>query len=318
MTKTPGITISLLDVIGNTPLLELTRVRPAAGARILAKLEFLNPSGSVKDRIALAMIEAAERAGILRHGGTVVEPTSGNTGIALAWVCALKGYRMIAVLPEAMSQERVKALRALGAEVEIVPSTRANSGEFTCEDIEATLARAETLTASIPGAYMPNQFDNRVNVLAHAHTTAREILAQTEGRFAAFVSAVGTGGTLTGVAEVLKLEAPEVRIVAVEPAASAVLSGKPAGFHRLQGIGEGFVPKITRVDLIDEVIAVTDEEAIAMARRLAREEGILSGFSAGANVAASLRAAEKLAVGDAVVTLLPDSGLRYLSTELYG
>lgn len=313
----PLVTKSLLDLIGRTPLLELGRLSPEGGARVWAKLEFLNPSGSVKDRIALAMIEAAERRGHLRPGGTVVEPTSGNTGIALAWVCRLKGYRMIAVLPAAMSQERVKILRALGAEVEIVPCGRADSGEFGCEDIEATMARAQALAGSIPGAFMPNQFENPDNPAAHAETTAREVLTQAGGEMAAFVAAVGTGGTLVGVAQVLRREAPYVRIVAVEPATSAVLSGGPPGYHRQQGIGEGFIPGVVRRELFHEIMAVSDEDAIAMARRLAHEEGVLGGFSAGANVAAAVRVARTLTPGQAVVTLICDTGLRYLSTDLY-
>jgi cysteine synthase len=318
MTAGTGVTASLLDLIGRTPLLDLARVRPARGGRIWAKLEHLNPSGSVKDRIALAMLEAAERAGALRAGGTVVEPTSGNTGIALALVCALKGYRMIAVIPAAMSRERVHALRALGAEVDVVPGRRPGSGEFTVEDIEATVQRAREVAAAIPGAFVPNQFENDHNPAAHAETTGREILSQAGPRCAAFVAAVGTGGTLSGVAEVLKRARPDVRIVAVEPATSAVLSGCCPGFHKQQGIGEGFVPKVLRTDLLDDVIAVSDDEAIEMARRLAREEGILAGFSAGANVVAARRVAENLAPEQAVVTLVPDSGLRYLSTELFG
>ena len=313
----PAVTRSLLDLIGGTPLLELSRLGDTGGARVLAKLEYLNPSGSVKDRIALAMIEAAERRGELRPGGTVVEPTSGNTGIALALVCALKGYRMIAVLPEAMSQERVVMLRSLGAEVERVPCRRPGSGQFTCEDIEATMARAVELAAAIPGAFMPNQFENADNPAAHDASTGKEILAQAGPALAAFVAAVGTGGTLTGVAECLRREAPHVRIVAVEPATSAVLSGGAPGFHRQQGIGEGFIPKVVRQDLIDEVMIVSDDEAVAMTRRLALKEGLFGGFSAGANVAAARRVASRLPPDRAVVTLIPDSGLRYLSTELY-
>jgi cysteine synthase A len=311
------VTSSLLDLIGRTPLLDLSRLRPERGGRIWAKLEYLNPSGSVKDRIALAMLEAAERSGELRPGGTVVEPTSGNTGIALAWVCALKGYRMIAVIPEAMSRERLQVIEALGAEVDVVPARRPGSGQFTVDDIEATVERARELVKSIPGAFMPNQFENAENSLAHARTTGEEILAQAGEACAAFVAAVGTGGTLTGVAEVLKRARPDIRIVAVEPATSAVLSGCCPGFHAQQGIGEGFVPKVLRTDLLDDVLVVPDGEAVAMARRLAREEGILAGFSAGANLVAAQRIAATLAPGQAVVTLIPDSGLRYLSTELF-
>lgn len=313
----PGVTRRLLDLVGHTPLLELGRVSEPGRGRIWAKLEFLNPSGSIKDRIALAMLEAVEGAGLLRPGGTVIEPTSGNTGIALALACAVKGYRMVAVLPEAMSRERAQVLRALGAEVEVVPCAHGEEGEFTCEDLERTLARARELAATVPGACMPNQFENEANPAAHGASTAREILAQAGPALAAFVAAVGTGGTLTGVAEVLRGEAPGVRIVAVEPASSAVISGEAPGFHRQQGIGEGFVPKVFRRELVDEVLTVPDDEAVAMARRLAREEGILGGYSAGTNVAAARRVAARLGPDRAVVTLIPDSGLRYLSTTLY-
>jgi cysteine synthase A len=306
-----------MGLVGRTPLLELERISEPGCARIWAKLEYLNPSGSVKDRIARAMLEAAERAGHLEPGGTVVEPTSGNTGIALATACAVKGYRMIAVLPAAMSRERVRVLRALGAQVEVVPSVRPGTGEFTCEDLEATCARARELAATIPGAYMPNQFENDENPAAHAGSTGREIVEQAGAAMAAFVAAVGTGGTLVGVADVLRRERPGVRIVAVEPASSAVISGDPPGFHRQQGIGEGFIPKVFRRELVDEVVAVSDAEAVAMARRLAREEAILGGFSSGTNVAAAVRVARAFGPDRAVVTLIPDGGLRYLSTDLY-
>jgi cysteine synthase len=313
----PGVTRSLLHLVGRTPLLELGRISEPGCARIWAKLEFMNPSGSVKDRIATAMLEAAEEAGLLGPGGTVVEPTSGNTGIALATACALKGYRMIAVLPAAMSRERTRMIQALGAEVDIVPAQRPGTGQFTLEDLEATLARARELAATIPGAYMPNQFENEANPAAHAASTAREILAQAGPAMAAFVAAVGTGGTLVGVADRLRRDAPDTRIVAVEPATSAVISGDAPGFHRQQGIGEGFVPKVFRRELVDEVLTVTDDEAIAMARRLAMEEAIFGGFSAGTNVAAALRVARDFPAHRAVVTLIPDHGLRYLSTDLY-
>jgi cysteine synthase len=299
-------------------MLELQRISEPGCGRIWAKLEFLNPSGSVKDRIALAMLEAAERDGLLRAGGTVVEPTSGNTGIALATACAVKGYAMIAVLPEAMSRERVRMIEALGARVEIVPAVRPGTGEFTCEDLEATCARARELAATIPGAYMPNQFENLENPSAHGASTGREVLRQAGDAMAAFVAAVGTGGTLVGVAEVLRVDAPGVRIVAVEPATSAVISGDAPGFHRQQGIGEGFIPKVFRRELVDEVMTVSDEEAVAMARRLGREEAILGGFSSGSNVAAAVRVARGFGPDRAVVTLIPDGGLRYLSTDLYG
>jgi cysteine synthase A len=313
----PGVTRGLLHLVGHTPLLELERISEPGCARIWAKLEFLNPSGSVKDRIALAMLDAAERAGDLRPGGTVVEPTSGNTGIALATACAVKGYRMIAVLPAAMSRERVRMIQALGAEVEVVPSVRPGTGEFTCEDLEATCARARELATTIPGAYMPNQFENLENPLAHGLSTAREIVAQAGPAMAAFVAAVGTGGTLVGVAEALRREMPSVRVVAVEPASSAVISGEAPGFHRQQGIGEGFVPKVFRREVVDDVLTVSDGEAVAMVRRLAREEAILGGFSSGTNVSAALRVARSFGPDRAVVTLIPDGGLRYLSTDLY-
>jgi len=216
-----------------------------------------------------------------------------------------------------MSRERVRIMEALGARVEIVPSVRPGTGEFTCEDLEATLARARELAATIPGAFMPNQFENAENPAAHGRTTAREVLAQAGAAMVAFVAAVGTGGTLVGVAEVLRREAPGTRIVAVEPETSAVISGDAPGFHRQQGIGEGFVPKVFRREVVDEVLTVSDEEAMAMARRLAREEGILGGFSSGTNVAAARRVARTFGPERAVVTLIPDGGPRYLSTELY-
>jgi cysteine synthase A len=313
-----SVTCSLLDLVGHTPLLELARISEPGAARIWVKLEYLNPSGSVKDRIAAAMLDAAAAAGLLNPGGTVVEPTSGNTGIALATACVIKGYQMIAVIPAAMSRERVRMMEALGARVEVVPSRRPGTGEFTCEDLEDTLARARELAASIPGAFMPNQFENDANPAAHGATTAHELLEQAGHAMAAFVAAVGTGGTLVGAADVLRREAPGVRIIAVEPAASAVISGDAPGFHRQQGIGEGFVPKVFRRELVDEVVMVRDDEAIAMARRLAREEAILGGFSSGTNVAAALRVARAFGPERAVVTLIPDHGLRYLSTDLYG
>jgi len=303
-------------MIGHTPIVRLEKMSQNLPATIWAKLEYTNPSGSVKDRIAWFMIEEAERRGDLKPGGTIVEPTSGNTGIALALVAAVLGYRMIAVMPEAMSAERKFAMELLGARVEIVPCKNGHDGSFTKEDIEATLARARAIVEAIPGAYMPNQFENPDNVRAHTETTAREIIDQTGGQLHAFVAACGTGGTFTGVAKVLKTYFPYVRNILVEPQNSAVISGGCPGFHKIQGIGEGFIPAVLDASLADEIVAVSDADALQTARRLAREEGILSGVSGGANVWAALQVAQKMHPGNVVLTVIPDSAFRYCSTDL--
>ena len=300
---------SLIDIIGETPLVRLSRIGNGAQAVILGKLEAQNPLGSVKDRIAWAMIREAEERGVLAPGGVVVEPTSGNTGIGLAFVCAIRGYRLILTMPETMSRERRTILTALGAEIVLTPGEEGMAGAV----------RAAQELAARYGAFMPQQFENPANPAIHQETTAQEIWRDTEGRVDIFVAGIGTGGTITGVGRVLKQRNPKVHIVGVEPAASPVLSGGKPGPHKIQGIGAGFVPKVLERDLIDEVIGVTDEEAMETARRLAREEGILAGVSSGAAVAAALRVAHRAeSAGKTSVVILPDTGERYLSTGLYG
>ncbi len=308
---------NILDVIGHTPLVSLNRIAFHVPGKILAKLEFYNPTGSVKDRIALSMIMGAEEMGLIKKGDCIVEPTSGNTGTSLALVCALKGYRMIAVMPEQMSQERKDMMTAFGAELELVPSHGdAEPGTFALEDLEATLARAVELSEQ-PGYFMPNQFANPNNVRAHENTTAEEIWQDTGGRIDAFVTGVGTSGTAMGVSRGLKQKDTNIKIYVIEPANSAVISGEKPGHHRIQGIGEGFIPELYDQAFSDGVIKVSDVEAKATACRLARVEGIFCGYSAGANVFASLIVAEKLGQGSTVVTLIPDTGMKYLSTELF-
>jgi len=310
MSKRPmaGRADTILELIGHTPVVRLQRMPAPGSATIWAKLEGANPGGSVKDRIGLAMIEAAERDGLLKPGGVIVEPTSGNTGIGLAMVAAVKGYRLILTMPETMSVERRTLLAAYGAEIVLTPGA---------EGMKGAVARAEELVRQNPGYFMPQQFKNPANPEVHRRTTAVEILQQVDGPIHAFVAGVGTGGTLTGVGEVLKERYPAVQIVAVEPASSPVLSGGQPGPHQIQGIGAGFVPDVLNRDVVDEVITVTDEEAIETARRLARQEGLLVGISSGAAAFAALRVAERLGDGQTVVVILPDTGERYLSTELF-
>ncbi len=293
------ILASVLDLIGDTPLVELRRI-PSAGTRVVAKVEAQNPSGSVKDRPALAMVEAAEKSGDLREGSVVVEATSGNTGIALAMICAVRGYRCILVMPEDMSVERRRILRAYGADIVI---TQADQG------MAGAVASAESIVARTERAFMPRQFENAANPEVHARTTAREILDAVPD-LAAFVAGVGTGGTLTGVGRILEKERPDVLVIAVEPARSAVLAGGEPGLHGIQGLGAGFVPSIFERSLVDEVVAVSDVAADKMARRLAREEGFLVGPSSGANVHVACEIATR--VKGPVVTILCDSGERYL------
>jgi cysteine synthase A len=308
---------NVLELIGKTPLIRLNRIRENIKTSILVKLEYYNPSGSVKDRIALFMIEEAERQGKIKKGDCIVEPTSGNTGTSLALVCALKGYRMIAVMPEQMSQERKDMMMAFGAELVLVPSHGdAEPGTFTKEDVEGALSKAEELTSK-PGYFMPNQFANPANTLAHQETTAEEIWEATNGKIDAFIAGVGTSGTAMGVSLGLKGKNSQIKIYVVEPAESAVIAGESPGYHRLQGIGEGFVPDLLEHEHYDEIIKVTDEEAKATSCRLARLEGIFAGYSAGANVFASLKVAADLDEGKTVVTVIPDSGMKYLSTELF-
>lgn len=294
---------NVLELIGETPLVRLSRLPKPGDAVLFGKLESFNPGGSVKDRIALAMVEEAERTGSLKPGDTIVEPTSGNTGIGLAMVAAVKGYHLILTMPEDMSLERRTLLSTYGAEIILTPAIEAMSG---------AVYAAEQL-AQKHGYFMPQQFLNPANPDVHRRTTAIEILEAVEGKLDAFVAGVGSGGTITGVAEALKEKAPGVTIVAVEPARSAVLSGGRAGLHRIQGIGAGFVPGILNRKIIDSVIAVSDEDAFQTTKRLAREEGILAGVSAGAAVFAALEVAHKLGQGKKVVTILPDTGERYMS-----
>lgn len=308
---------SILDLIGKTPMVKLKRIAGNSNAEIWAKLEHVNPSGSVKDRIALGMLLEAEKRGDIKPGAVIVEPTSGNTGIGLALVCALKGYQMIAVMPEAMSGERRMLLEYLGAKVDIVPSCADPAQGFTKEDLENTLAKAQEIVDNTPNSYMPNQFENPDNIEVHYQTTAMEIIEETGARFDAFVAACGTGGTFTGVARLLKEKHPSIRRVVVEPAGSAVISGCEAGFHKIQGIGEGFIPGCMDTQLPDEIIQVDDNDAISTARRLAREEGILTGISGGANVFASLILSKKMIEGGVIVTIIPDNACRYFSTELF-
>lgn len=299
---------SVLDAVGQTPLVKLARMVPPEHAHVYAKLEWFNPMGSIKDRVAKGMIEAAEKKGILREGSTVVEPTSGNTGIGLAMACAVKGYRLVLTMPETMSVERRRMLKALGAEVVLTPGTAGMAG---------AVEKANEIVASIPGAYMPQQFENRANPWTHRKTTGREILKALD-RIDAFVAGVGTGGTLTGVGQALRRRFPDIRVFAVEPETSPVLSGGAAGQHEIQGIGAGFIPKVLDKDVYDSVITVRKDDAVTTARDLARLEGMLVGISSGAAAWAALRVAAELGAGKTVVTVLPDSGERYLSTDLFG
>ena len=292
--------------IGLTPLVQLKNIAKGSGTKILAKLEFFNPLGSVKDRIGRSMIEAAEVQGQLKPEGVIIEPTSGNTGIALAMIAASKGYRLILTMPETMTIERRKLLTRLGAELVLTPGS---------EGIKGAINRAEELAALTPHAFMPDQFSNPANPAIHRETTALEIWNDTDGEVDLFVSGVGTGGTITGVAEVIKAKKPSFKAIAVEPSESPVLSGGQPGPHRIQGIGAGFVPAVLRVDLIDEIIQVNADLAEEMAARLAREEGILAGISSGAATWAALQVAQREENrGKTIVTVLPSTGERYIST----
>lgn len=306
------ITESALELVGKTPLLRASRYAKNVGAEqadVLVKLEYLNPAGSVKDRIALAMIEDAEKNGILKPGATIIEPTSGNTGIGLAAVAAAKGYKAILTLPETMSVERRNLLKAYGAELVLTEGAKGMKG---------AIAKAEELRDSIPGAVILGQFVNKANPAAHKATTGPEIWEQTDGKVDIFVAGVGTGGTITGVGEYLKSQNPYVKIVAVEPASSPVLSTGTAGPHKIQGIGAGFVPEVLNTDVYDEIITIENEDAFDEGRRFAVSEGILVGISSGAALkAASILAARPENKGKTIVALLPDSGDRYLSTQLF-
>ena len=297
------------ELIGNTPLLELNAVKKAKGfsARILAKLESFNPAGSAKDRVALAMIQDAEKRGILKEGSVIIEPTSGNTGIGLACVAASRGYKTIIVMPDSMSIERQKLMTAFGAEVVLTPGKLGMQG---------AIDKAEALAKEIPGSFIPDQFGNPANASAHRTTTGPEIWADTEGKVDIFVAGVGTGGTITGVGEFLKQKNPNIQVVAIEPAASPLLSGGQAGPHGLQGIGANFVPKVLNTEVYDKIIPVTEDEAYEAARVLGKTEGVLVGISSGAALHGALQLAEENP-GKTIVVLLPDTGDRYLSTDLF-
>jgi len=307
----PKIYQSADQLIGHTPLLELTHIEAADGlkARILAKLEYLNPAGSVKDRIAKAMIDDAEARGLLKPGATIIEPTSGNTGIGLCAVAAARGYRAVIVMPETMSVERRQMMKAYGAEIVLTDGSKGMKG---------AIEKADALAKEIENSFIPAQFDNPANPAAHVASTGPEIWEDTDGRVDIFVAGVGTGGTITGVGRYLKSVNPAVRIVAVEPASSPVLSAGTAGAHKIQGIGAGFVPKVLDTGIYDEVIPVTNEDAFAAGRRIARTEGVLVGISSGAALCAALQlAAREENAGKTIVVLLPDTGDRYLSTEMF-
>ena len=306
-----GIASKLTELVGNTPLLDLTDYNKAQNlrGRLVAKLEYFNPLGSVKDRIALAMIEDAEEKGLLNKDTVIIEPTSGNTGIGLAFVAASKGYRLILTMPETMSIERRNLLKALNAELVLTPGK---------DGMKGAIRKAEELSAQIKNSFLPQQFNNPANPEIHKKTTAEEIWRDTEGKVAAFVGGVGTGGTITGVGEVLKEKNPDIQIIAVEPYDSAVLSGSAPGPHKIQGIGAGFVPLVLKTDIIDEIFKVRAEEAYETAQALARTEGLLVGISSGAAAFAATQIAKRPEFKDKIiVVLLPDTGERYLSTPLF-
>jgi len=300
---------NLTDLIGSTPLLKLKRVAKDLPGRVAVKLEYFNPGGSVKDRVGYAMIRDAEKKGLISPQSVIIEPTSGNTGIGLAVVCAVRGYRLILTMPETMSEERRNLLKAYGAEVVLTPGEKG---------IPGAIEKAEELASELPDAFIPSQFENKANPQVHRETTAREIWEDTGGEVDIFVAGIGTGGTITGVGSFLKERKPTVQIVGVEPATSAVLSGEKPSPHGIQGIGAGFIPEVLDVKLLDEIIKVSDQSAMDAARRLAREEGLLAGISSGAALHAALEVAGRKENRDRlVVALLPDTGERYLSTELF-
>ncbi|AAM24369.1 cysteine synthase A [Caldanaerobacter subterraneus subsp. tengcongensis MB4] len=299
---------NILDLIGKTPVVKLNKVPDKNSAEVYLKLEFFNPAGSVKDRIALAMIEKAEKEGILKKGSVIVEPTSGNTGIGLAMVGAAKGYKVIIVMPDTMSMERRMLLAAYGAEVILTPGKLG---------MEGAIRKAEELVKQNKNYFMPQQFENLANPLIHEETTAKEIIEDFKEGLDAFVAGIGTGGTITGVGRVLKKVFPDIKIVGVEPYSAAVLSGREPGPHKIQGIGAGFIPKVLDREVLNEVIPVKDEDAFEMTRILAKKEGILAGISTGASLWAALNVAKKLGKGKKVLAIAPDSGERYLSTQIF-
>jgi len=298
----------ITELIGKTPLVRLNRLSPTGGATIYGKVEFFNPGGSIKDRICLNMINEAERLGHLKPGGTIVEPTSGNTGIGLALVSAVRGYKLILVMPESMSMERASLLSSYGAQLVLTPAW---------EGMKGSIREAESIIAQNPSYYMPDQFSNPANPAMPKKTTALEILDALDGKVDAFVAAVGTGGTITGCGELFKERNRDVLVIAVEPAGSPVLSGGEPGPHKIQGIGAGFVPKVLNRAVIDRVMTVTDDEAYQTAKQLSKKEGLLVGISAGANVFAAQKVAQELGPGKNVVTILCDTGERYISIEKY-
>lgn len=306
-----NIKTQLTELIGNTPLLELKRLTKAhnSQATIIAKLEYFNPGGSVKDRIALAMIEDAEQKGILTPGATIIEPTSGNTGVGLAWVSTVKGYKTILTMPETMSLERQNLLKAMGAQLVLTPGDQGMKG---------AIEKANQLRDTTPGAVILQQFENPANPEAHIHTTAEEIWRDTDGKVDVFIAGVGTGGTLSGVGEGLKRHNPNIEVIAVEPDTSAVLSGDKPGMHKIQGIGAGFIPETYHADVVNRVIRIADDDAIRTGRELSFKEGLLVGISSGAAAFAALQLAQQPEyAGKNIIVLLPDTGERYLSTELY-
>jgi len=298
----------ITELIGRTPLVRLNRLSPEGGSAIYGKVEFFNPGGSIKDRICLSMINEAERQGKLKPGGTIVEPTSGNTGIGLALIAAVRGYKLILVMPESMSMERASLLSSYGAQLVLTPAW---------EGMKGSIKEAESIIGQNPSYFMPDQFSNPANPAMHKKTTALEIWEAMDGKIDAFVAAVGTGGTITGCGEVFKERNTKIKIVTVEPAGSPVLSGGDPGPHKIQGIGAGFVPKVLNRTILDSVITVTDDEAYQTAKLLAKKEGLLVGISAGANVFAAQKVAKELGPGKNVVTILPDTGERYISIEKY-